>query len=168
MGESPLKGGAHGELIRHDPDFSLLALPAFSCIIPNLHRRWLLLQFFYSYFPYLSGFIIFGLTLLLMSVVYLCLRHTGRQIERTHALQGYRRYLWISSFLLLFLFSGYGFLTSSLLLVEGPVIVREGLLNNYRVPLGTQCFREEFTARAWCTRISSRASRLWKPNCVPK
>jgi hypothetical protein len=35
--------------------------------------------------------------------------------------------LWIGSFIFLFLFSGYGFLTSSLLLVEGPVIVREGL-----------------------------------------
>ena len=62
-----------------------------------------------------------------MSVVYLCLRHTGFQIETTRALQGYRRYLWIGSFVLLFLFSGYGFLTSSLLLVEGPEIVREGL-----------------------------------------
>jgi hypothetical protein len=76
-----------------------------------------------------SSIIIFGLTLLLILVVYLCLRHTGRQIETTRAFQGYRRYLWIGSFLLLFLFSGYGFLTSSLLLVEGPVIVREGLSN---------------------------------------
>ena len=84
---------------------------------------------FSTVFPDVSGFIIFGLTLFLMLVVYLCLRHTGLQIETTRALQGYRRYLWIGSFALLFLFSGYGFLTSSLLLVEGPVIVREGLSN---------------------------------------
>ena len=84
---------------------------------------------FSTVFPDVSGFIIFGITLLLMFVVYVCLRHTGHQIETTRAFRGYRRYLWIGSFLLLFLFSGYGFLTSSLLLVEGPVIVREGLSN---------------------------------------
>ena len=87
---------------------------------------------FSTVFPDISGFIIFGLTLLLMFVVYVCLRHTGHQIETTRAFQGYRRYLWIGSFLLLFLFSGYGFLTSSLLLVEGPVIVREGLSNTIK------------------------------------
>jgi len=84
---------------------------------------------FSTVLPEVSKLVIIGITFLLMCLVYLFLRHTGYAIERARTKVGIWRFAWVPSFLVLFVFSGYGFLTSSLLLVEGPVIVREGISN---------------------------------------
>jgi hypothetical protein len=65
------------------------------------------------------------LCLLLLALIFILVRHTGHAIYKTRMQRGWRRLTWVPLFLLLFCFSGYGFLTSSMLIFVGPDIARD-------------------------------------------
>jgi hypothetical protein len=69
------------------------------------------------------------LCLLLLAVIFILVRHTGHSIYKARGLRGWRRLAWIPLFLSLFCFSGYGFLTSSMLIFVGPDIARDDVSN---------------------------------------
>ena len=72
-----------------------------------------------------------ALCLLILSGIYFLVRHTGFAIYNTSftSQKGWRRLAFVGFFLGLFAFSGYGFLTSSMLLIEGPDIARSAILD---------------------------------------
>lgn len=84
---------------------------------------------FRTIFPGLAiGYVIL-LCLLLLVIIFVLVRHTGLTIYRTRVQRGWRRLAWIPLFLMLFCFSGYGFLTSSMLIFVGPDIARDDVSN---------------------------------------
>jgi hypothetical protein len=78
-----------------------------------------------SQWPNWPGIAVFLLCLAIVAIIYFFVRHTGFAIYEASVSMGWRRFVWIPLFLLLFVFSGYGFLTSSMLLIEGPDIARD-------------------------------------------
>ena len=67
--------------------------------------------------------------LLLLALIFILVRHTGHAIYKTRLQRGWRRLTWVPLFLLLFCFSGYGFLNSSMLIFVGPDIARDDVSN---------------------------------------
>jgi hypothetical protein len=78
-----------------------------------------------SQWPNWPSILVILLCLIVVAAIYFFVRHTGFAIADAIDAPGSRRLAWFPLFLLLFVFSGYGFLTSSMLLIEGPDIARE-------------------------------------------
>ena len=77
-----------------------------------------------SQFPGWPPAALIGACLLAVAVIYYCVRHTGLSLYEANT--GVKRPLvWLPWFAGLFIFSGYGFLTSSMLIVEGHQIAKE-------------------------------------------
>ncbi len=78
-----------------------------------------------NWFPGWSWAMATAACLPIVAVIYWCVRHTGFAIYEASTSHGWARYLWLPLFVVLFAISGLGFLTSSLLIVEGPDMARE-------------------------------------------
>ena len=82
----------------------------------------------YIFFLHMTGWnpLLVGLLCLTMvAFIYVLVRHTGLAMYEASSHRGWRRFAWVPFFLALFCFSGYGFLTSSMLIFVGPRIARE-------------------------------------------
>jgi hypothetical protein len=77
--------------------------------------------------PQLSKYVLLLITLLFIAIIFVFVRHTGAALYKARDAKGINKLKWVLSFLLLFIFSGYGFISASMLLVEGPVIINEAL-----------------------------------------
>jgi hypothetical protein len=80
-----------------------------------------------SQWPHCPAGALLLLSLAAVAVVYFFVRQTGFALCEASVATGWRRFVWIPLFLLLFVFGGYGFLTSSILLIEGPDIARDDI-----------------------------------------
>jgi hypothetical protein len=67
------------------------------------------------------------ISLLYIAVVYVIVRYTGYAIHRYRKEAGIWRFKWMLAFQALFVVSGYGFLASNFVLIEGPFDCREAL-----------------------------------------
>lgn len=77
--------------------------------------------------PNLAPALIFAFCVVICAIILFFIRHTGHVIYLSREITGLWGLLWILLFLALFAISGYGFITSSMLVFEGPVIAREDL-----------------------------------------
>ena len=77
--------------------------------------------------PTLSKSFLFLIVFFIISLMYLFLRHTALAIHHARGSVGLRRFSWLPMFVILFAFSGYGFIAASMLLFEGPGVCTEAV-----------------------------------------
>jgi hypothetical protein len=93
--------------------------------------------FFYIGFGYYQTFAItsptlgfwgaLAIALGMLILIYIFVRHTAIAIHHARSVSGRAKLSWIPLFLILFMFSGYGVITASMLLFEGPTVCRESI-----------------------------------------
>jgi hypothetical protein len=84
-------------------------------------------QTFAITYPQLGVWGAIAVALGMLTLIYIFVRHTAIAIHHARSINGLAKLSWIPLFLILFLFSGYGVITASMLLFEGPTVCRESI-----------------------------------------